>query len=1010
MNRFLSSLRSSALVFLLMMFFISAGNAQTVEFADEFENGTLNWVLNGNWGTSTASFTGLYCLTESPNGNYWNMETSTATMQNGVDLSLATDAYVEFAAQYYLEYSFDYVYVEATYNNGLNWIPVATFTGDSAWWRYSFSIGGFVGYPNVKVRFRFNSDQALNYDGFSVDNFQITSYEEDITPPMILHNGPIHYEGVPDTFYVQASILDISGVASAELHYWVDTVYQGVVQGNQYFGTQWLFTIPPVSAGAWVDYYLIASDSAPSVNTDTSDLFQYIAGNTIKYDNGHVDFVQIVGQTSAISGAAVKMDLNGLTTIVSGLIRTYTDPFIVNGPIQFHIWADNNGVPGNDLITPFLFTPEANASAPHKMTRLDLRPYADSLVGISGSVFAGFTSPGSQHYTPITSPGSGGHSYYYNGISWAPGQADLHFRIVTTDINGAPEADFTFNDQNDPQVSFTDSSSGNPINWIWDFGDGTILSQVQNPGYVFTENGVYLVCLTAINTISSSTHCELVEISNCLPPIAGFSFNLSYTPEVLFQDLSLHYPTSWHWDFDDNGNTWNYLNPIYTFSKNDTFNVCLKVENAYGSDSICQAIVIDAYTGPSAAFSYSDQQSPLIQFFDESSSQIINSPDLWEWNFGDGSPLSYEQNPQHLFPDNGVYTVCLTVTNAYGSSLWCAQVVINSYTAPEADFTWSAVASPWIDFLDSSSDSVHNIPTQWNWQFGDGGSSSLQNPSHTFSQNGTYTVCLIATNSYGSDTICQDVVIDSYQVPTAAFTFNTGFAPMVFFVDYSLGTPTEWEWNFGDGTANQINQNPVHTFSTNGPFQVCLVVSNYLGSDSICQPITLNYYTSPVSKFTWQAENGKIVYFQDQSTMNPTSWYWAFGDGTASSSEENPTYTYPETGDYVVCLTAGNFLGTGTVFCDTVTAIHDDIFIDQPEAERIIVYPNPVQENAYLLYPEEIKIEQLHIRDESGRIISSNYQITASGIVFPMAGLTSGIYFLEVLTPLETYRIKLIKL
>lgn len=1009
MNLLFTSLRSIVLLITAIFMSLYPLKSQTVEFFDGLENGTTNWILTGNWGTSTNAFAGTYGLTESPNGNYWNMESTSATMLNGVDLSQATDAYVEFAAEYYLEYSFDYMYVEATYNNGQNWIPVTSFTGDSAWWRYSFSIGGFVGYPNVKVRFRFYSDQALNYDGFSFDNFQIVSYTQDITPPMILHNGPVHYEGELDTFYVQASILDISGVASAELHYWVDTVYQGIISGNNYSGNEWLFPIPPITAGAWVDYYLIATDLATTPNTDTTQLFKYIAGNTIKYDNGQVDFVQIVGQFNAIAGAAVKIDLNGLTTVVSGLIRTYTDPFIVNGSIQFHIWADNNGVPGNDLITPFLFTPEANASAPHKMTRLDLRPYIDSLAGLSGSVFVGYTSPGSQHYTPITSPGSGGHSYYYNGFSWAPGQSDLHFRVVTTEISGAPQADFVFDAQNDPQVSFVDSSSGNPVNWIWNFGDGTIFNQVQNPGYVFTENGVYLVCLTAINSISSSTHCELVEINNCLPPIADFSFITTYTPEILFQDLSLHFPTTWHWDFDDNGNTWGYLNPIYTFTHNDTFNVCLTVSNNYGSDTICQSIIIDAYTGPSAAFSYSSQQSPFIQFYDESSSQIINSPDLWQWDFGDGSPPSYEQDPMHLFADNGVYTVCLTVSNAYGSSLYCSQVVINTYTGPMADFNWSVAASPWIDFIDLSSDSVHNQTTGWLWQFGDGGSSTLQNPSHSYTQNGIYAVCLIATNAYGSDTLCQEVLIDAYQIPEAAFTFSTDFAPMVFFVDHSIGVPTQWDWDFDDNSSPLSNQNPVHTFASNGPFNVCLIASNYLGADTVCQPITLFYYTSPVSDFTWEAFNGRLVQFQDQSTMNPTEWFWTFGDATANSSAENPTYTYPVAGNYQVCLTATNVLGAGTTKCKTVTAI-SGIGIDQPEAEGLILYPNPVKDSFTLKFPPLWQVEKISLNDEFGRELSIPYQVEEERILFQASALSAGIYFIEFNTGTESFRLKLIKI
>jgi PKD repeat protein len=982
--------------------------SQTVEFFDGFESGTANWVLTGNWGVSTNSFAGIYGLTESPNGNYWNMESSSATMLNGVDLSLATDAYVEFAANYNLEFSFDYLYVEASYNNGQNWLPVTSFTGDSLWWRYSFSIGGFVGHTNVKVRFRFLSDQALNYNGFSFDNFQIVSYMEDVTPPMILHDGPQHYEGELDTFYVQASIIDISGVASATLHYWVDSLFQGVIPGNNYAGTNWMFTIPPVSPGAWVDYYVIATDLATNPNTDTTQLYQYIAGNTIKYDNAVVDYVQIVGQFQSISGVAVKMDLNGLTTVVSGLIRTYTDPFIINGPIQFHIWDNNNGVPGNDLVTPFLFIPEANPSAPHRMTRIDLRPYIDSLAGLSGSVFVGYTSPGSTHYTPITSPGSGGHSYYFNGVAWAQGQADLHFRVVTTAISGAPTANFSFNAQNDPQVAFTDLTTGNPVNWIWDFDNTFILSQIQNPTYVFEENGTYHVCLTAINAISSSTHCEFVEITNCLPPVANFSFISDYSPEILFQDSSINFPTSWHWDFDDNGNTWGYLNPIYTFTHNDTFNVCLIVANNYGSDTLCKPIIINDYTAPFASFSYSSQNSPYIQFFDESSGQVVNSPDTWVWNFGDGSLFSSEQNPLHLFPDNGVYQVCLTASNAYGSSNWCMQVVIDSYVAPTAGFSWEAPISPTYNFIDQSSDSIHNQTTSWYWTFGDGASSTLQNPQHNYAQNGTYTICLIATNVYGSDTLCHDLFVNLYQVPLAAFTFSTNYSPLIFFVDYSTGFPTQWEWNFDDNSSVSVNQNPGHTYLTNGPFNVCLIVSNYLGSDTICQPISLTYYTAPVSNFTYQKYENGLVEFQDLSTMNPTQWDWTFGDGNAVSTIQHPEYTYPTPGTYQVCLTATNGIGQGNSLCKEITFTLSDP-INQTE-EVFSVYPNPVSDWCVLRSPIGLSVESLTVFDESGRQVKVEYSTDKNEFIHLSLGhLAAGVYWVDAKTEDRNYQIKLIK-
>lgn len=970
--------------------------SQTIEFFDDFENGTGNWTFSGYWGLSTASFTGVYGMTESPAGNYLNMETSYVVMDTAVDLSLATDAYVEFAAMYHIEYSFDYIYVDASLDNGANWINVTSFTGDSAWWRYSFSIGGFVGHSQVKVRFRFTSDQALNYDGFSVDNFQIVTYSQDVTPPMILHDGPRFFEGVIDTFFVQTEIIDISGVGAAILHYWADSIYQGTIPGNNYYGNQWMFSIPPQSPGAWIEYYLIATDLAPALNTDTSQLYEYIAGNHILYDNGSVDFVQNVGQLSVYQAAAVKVDLNGLTTIVAGLIRTYTDPFITNGPIQFHIWSDNNGIPGTDLVVPFYFTPEANADSPHKMTRLDLRPYADSLVGVTGSVFIGYMSPTSQHYTPVSSPGIGNHSYFYNGIVWSLSTYDLHFRIVTTPITGAPVANFSVDATNDPQVYFTDLSLGSPTNWSWNFGDGTILPQVQNPMYIFNENGVYHVCLTAMNAISSHTHCEYVTITNCTAPTAGFTFLVDYAPEILFQDTSNGFPTTWFWDFDDNGNTWSYLNPMYTFTHNDTFNVCLAVTNAYGADTVCQSIIIDDYTAPISMFGYSTSSSPYIQFYDMSSSEIINTPDSWSWNFGDGSPLSPLLQPYHLFPDNGVYNVCLTTSNTYGSSTYCNTVYINTFTAPTAFFTYDINTTATVAFHDQSSDSIQNQPTFWNWSFGDGATSTLQNPYHVYSQNGLYQVCLIAGNMYGTDTICQTISFQSYTAPIADFTISTSLSPLILFIDHSSGIPTHWDWDFGDGTPESINENPVHTYQTNGTFSVCLEVSNYLGVDTLCQDVTIAYYTAPASNFSWlQTGDGEIT-FTDLSTMYPTGWTWSFGDGVGYSNDQHPVYSYSAAGEYEVCMEASNAIGVGALFCKMVSVQHSAI-PDAPGEPVFTLFPNPTSGNCSLRANEnQLSGCQIVVRDMQGRVLNLRMEPFNGQLEIETGGLPAGIYQIQL--------------
>jgi PKD repeat protein len=125
-------------------------------------------------------------------------------------------------------------------------------------------------------------------------------------------------------------------------------------------------------------------------------------------------------------------------------------------------------------------------------------------------------------------------------------------------------------------------------------------------------------------------------------------------------------------------------------------------------------------------------------------------------------------------------------------------------------------------------------PTSWLWTFGDGGTSTTQNPQHTYTAPGLYTVTLNATNEYGSDEEIRTDYITVYAPVTAQFSANVtgGIAPLtVQFTDLSTGGPTAWSWSFGDGNTSAA-QNPVHTYTTAGTHTVTLTASHPYDSDT----------------------------------------------------------------------------------------------------------------------------------------------------------------------------------
>ncbi len=211
-------------------------------------------------------------------------------------------------------------------------------------------------------------------------------------------------------------------------------------------------------------------------------------------------------------------------------------------------------------------------------------------------------------------------------------------------------------------------------------------------------------------------------------------------------------------------------------------------------------------------------------------------------------------------------------------------------------------------------------PTSWDWTFGDGGSSGAQNPSHTYTGAGQYTVSLEACNSAGCDTETKPNYIDvtEQQPPVADFVGDptSGNAPLdVDFTDLSTNSPTSWAWTFGDGGSSGA-QNPSHTYTAADSYTVSLEACNGAGCDTETKVdyITVTTGQPPVADFVGDPTSGPVpldVSFTDQSTNDPTSWDWDFGD-TGSSPLQNPTHQYTSTGQFTVSLTAANAYGQDT--------------------------------------------------------------------------------------------------
>lgn len=296
--------------------------------------------------------------------------------------------------------------------------------------------------------------------------------------------------------------------------------------------------------------------------------------------------------------------------------------------------------------------------------------------------------------------------------------------------------------------------------------------------------------------------------------------------------------------------------------------------------------------------------------------------DGWSWDFGDGG-TSAAANPVHIYHNPGTYTVMLTVRDI-GAGLSADKIKSGYITvaplppAPVAAFTanqTSGSAPLAVHFTDLSTGS----PFEWGWNFGDTGTSALQNPVHVYTSPGTYTVSLTIRGISGIDSeIKINYITVTVSPPAANFTANRteGTSPLpVAFTDLSTGFPDAWTWDFGDGGTSTA-QNPIHTYTSAGLFTVNLTVSNSAGFDTLVRTDYINVTSSfaPTASFTGNPVAGYeplLVRFNDSSSGAITWWQWSFGDGT-TSAEQNPNHTYSQ-GHYSVSLTVSNETGSDTL-------------------------------------------------------------------------------------------------
>ncbi len=449
-------------------------------------------------------------------------------------------------------------------------------------------------------------------------------------------------------------------------------------------------------------------------------------------------------------------------------------------------------------------------------------------------------------------------------------------------------------------TNFTDATTNTPVNWTWDFGDGSPAVTTQNPSHTYANAGTYPVTLVTSNSFGC-TDSILTNVQVYPLPVADFvADTVCEGFASAFADSSL-FAVGWNWDFGDASAPGSAQNPTHTYLAQGTYNVTLVVTNASGcTDTIVQPIVVRP--NPVSYFTASIACHTYATLYTDSSTAAIG----WEWDFGDGSPVNTTQSPGYVFANPGTYNTSLVVSNVFGCTDTSAQQ-ITVLPQPQAGFLSTVVCA---EEATQFSDTSTGTPTQWTWDFGDGSPlDATQNPSHTYMTGGTYNVTLIAANPAGCiDTLVSGITVNTVPVPSFTAT-SVCLGNVTAFTDLSFDVVpiTNYYWDFGDGN-NSFQSNPNYIYQAPGTYIVTLTVTNGSGCDStITIPVTVTGV--PVAAFMADTVCvGSPTTFTDLSTGPPSTWFWDFGDGNTSTTGPVVQHTYANAGTYLasVIVSGGN--------------------------------------------------------------------------------------------------------
>lgn len=551
-----------------------------------------------------------------------------------------------------------------------------------------------------------------------------------------------------------------------------------------------------------------------------------------------------------------------------------------------------------------------------------------------------------------------------------------------------------------PLIRYFKNFSLGATRCLWDFGDGTT-SIEKDPVHTFPGQGMYSVKLKAWN---DSTGCEYAVIK--LVRVLNIKADFFASDSIVCKGSTVNFSTGlnnldvarFYWSYGDGvfNNTRNN-NTAYTYPASGDYTIRLITLDYLNCRDTLEKIKYINVNGPKALFGTTTPITCInsATFFSDSSLPAAAQPiKTWIWNYGDGKRDTLITPPfQHTYAKEGNYVVSLTLIDSKGCTdtfKIAKPVQINKIIA--RFYVLDTIACP--DFPVRFILPYRTPGITYRWDFGDGTTSSLQLPNHSYTREGVYTVKVRVVDKYGCEDSSTMVNVVRIVKTVARFAMSDSFKTcpplLIQFTNQSINSVDEF-WDFGDSTATDVH-NPSHFYTYPGVYTITLfakgpggcvnktekqiVVKGPQGSInyvplSLCKPYHVNFVAH---------------------TTNAVSYIWDFNDGvTVNSIDTTISHTYQDAGKFIPKIILVDDMGckvpvTGkdtltNIFANAAFTFADKVVCDQGNVSFI---NTSVSNDSLVNYKWDF--------GDNSSAIEQNpvHQYTSTGIYFPSLSVITG--------------------